>query len=107
MSPGTPGIDVSLVQHPLPAIVHFIGVGDLKCDMLQGGRMKCETFHTVFLDEIGELSKSIQVKLLRVLESRKFERVGENEQQDFKGKVIASTNRNLAVEIKFAGTRSI
>ena len=54
---------------------------------------------TVFLDEIGELDHSIQVKLLRVLQSRSFSRVGEAKQREFKGKFVVATNRDLAQEM--------
>lgn len=59
----------------------------------------CQPRHSVFLDEIGELDHAIQVKLLRVLQSREFHRVGETEPRRFHGKLIAATNRNLGVEI--------
>lgn len=54
---------------------------------------------SVFLDEIGELDPSIQVKLLRVLEDRKFYRVGDTLERLFRGKIIAATNRDLTVEM--------
>ena len=54
---------------------------------------------TVFLDEIGELDLSIQVKLLRVLQSGGFSRVGETEERKFKGKFVAATNRDLSEEM--------
>ena len=54
---------------------------------------------TVFLDEIGELDLSIQVKLLRVLQSRSFSRVGETQDRKFEGKFIAATNRDLSHEM--------
>jgi DNA-binding NtrC family response regulator len=54
----------------------------------------------VFLDEIGELDAGIQVKLLRVLQSREFQRVGETNSRSFRGKIVAATNRNLANEIE-------
>jgi DNA-binding NtrC family response regulator len=60
---------------------------------------KCGPSHSVFLDEIGELESSVQVKLLRVLQSRQFQRVGETKPRTFHGKVIAATNRDLAREI--------
>jgi len=60
----------------------------------------CGPFHSVFLDEIGELSQSIQVKLLRVLQNRTFQRVGETTSRRFEGKVIAATNRDLDVEMR-------
>ena len=56
----------------------------------------CPASGTVFLDEIGELDPAIQVKLLRVLQSRSFSRLGETESREFAGKIIAATNRNLA-----------
>jgi transcriptional regulator with AAA-type ATPase domain len=56
----------------------------------------CPALGTVFLDEIGDIELSIQVKLLRVLENRRFQRLGESKDRTFKGKIITATNRNLA-----------
>lgn len=53
----------------------------------------CPPLGAVFLDEIGEVDESIQVKLLRVLETRTFQRIGELEDRFFRGKLIAATNR--------------
>jgi DNA-binding NtrC family response regulator len=55
---------------------------------------------TVFLDEIGELEPVMQVKLLRVIQSRTFQRLGDTASRRFDGKLIAATNRDLAVEIR-------
>lgn len=60
----------------------------------------CPARGTVFLDEIGELDPSIQVKLLRVLQDRTFQRLGETSPREFHGKVIAATNRDLSVEMQ-------
>jgi len=60
----------------------------------------CPPLGTVFLDEIGDVDSSIQVKLLRVLETRTFEPLGSTEQRAFRGKVIAATNRNLGCEMR-------
>lgn len=54
---------------------------------------------SIFLDEIGELDLAIQVKLLRVLQNREFQRIGENKIRRFDGRFIAATNRNLMDEI--------
>lgn len=50
---------------------------------------------TIFLDEIGEISETVQVKLLRVLQERRFERLGGTEPLNIDVRVIAATNRNL------------
>jgi DNA-binding NtrC family response regulator len=60
----------------------------------------CPPLGTVFLDEIGEVDTAIQVKLLRVLQSRAFQRLGDTKDRQFRGKIIAATNRDLAVEIQ-------
>jgi transcriptional regulator with AAA-type ATPase domain len=59
----------------------------------------CPPLGTVFLDEIGELDPAIQVKLLRVLQTRTFQRLGDTKTRHFRGKIIAATNRNLAREM--------
>ena len=54
----------------------------------------------MFLDEIGELDAAIQVKLLRVLQNRTFQRIGESEDRHFHGKLIVATNRDLTSEMR-------
>jgi DNA-binding NtrC family response regulator len=60
----------------------------------------CPPQGTVFLDEIGELEPMIQVKLLRVLQERSFSRLGETDERQFHGKLIAATNRDLAEQME-------
>jgi transcriptional regulator with GAF, ATPase, and Fis domain len=64
------------------------------------GRFELANGGTIFLDEIGDISMDIQVKLLRVLQSREFVRVGGDViiQSDFR--LLAATNRNLEQEVK-------
>ncbi len=64
------------------------------------GRFEMADGGTIFLDEIGELSPSIQAKLLRVLQSKDFERIGENVTRTVDVRVIAATNRNLDEALK-------
>jgi hypothetical protein len=59
----------------------------------------CPEYGAVFLDEIGEIDPSVQVKLLRVLQSRAFSRLGETTVRKFRGKIIAATNRDVAAEM--------
>ena len=66
-------------------------VGDRK-----GWLETCPAGGSVFLDELGELDQSIQVKLLRVIETRTFHPVGDTASLPFRGKLIAATNRDLA-----------
>ena len=54
---------------------------------------------TVFLDEIGELSMSLQVKLLRVVQEKSFKPVGSNEDIEVDCRIISATNKNLAKEV--------
>lgn len=64
------------------------------------GRFEFADGGTIFLDEIAELSSGIQAKLLRVLQSREFERVGESEPRKVDVRIIAATNRNLEEALK-------
>ena len=67
---------------------------------MKRGRFELAHEGTIFLDEIGEISQNVQVKLLRVIQERKFERVGGEETLDVDVRIIAATNRNLEEEIK-------
>jgi DNA-binding NtrC family response regulator len=62
----------------------------------------CPPLGAVFLDEIGDLDPEIQVKLLRVIETRSFQALGESNAQSrrFQGKLMAATNRNLGLAIR-------
>jgi two-component system NtrC family response regulator len=59
------------------------------------GRLEMADGGTVFLDEIGELSSAMQVKLLRVLQERQFERVGGRETIPLDVRVLAATNKDI------------
>ncbi len=60
----------------------------------------CPPLGAVFLDEIGDLDAAIQVKLLRVLQTRTFQALGDTAERQFHGKLIAATNRDLAQAIQ-------
>jgi len=64
------------------------------------GRFERADGGTIFLDEIGEIPLSIQVKLLRVLQQKEFERVGGTETLTSDVRIIAATNRELAEMVK-------
>ncbi|MGH8311067.1 MAG: sigma 54-interacting transcriptional regulator, partial [Steroidobacteraceae bacterium] len=69
-------------------------------DDRQGFLEECGEHGTVFLDEIGDLEPAIQVKLLRVLQSRVFQRIGETAPRRFPGKIVAATNKDLDAEMR-------
>ena len=60
---------------------------------------------TIFLDEVGEMSPKTQVKLLRVLQDGKFERVGSEETIHMDVRVISATNKNLEQEVRIGRFR--
>jgi two-component system, NtrC family, response regulator AlgB len=66
----------------------------------RAGRFEAADGGTILLDEIGELPHAVQVKLLKFLQSREFERVGENVTRKVDVRVIAATNRKLKDAIK-------
>ena len=69
-------------------------------DARRKGRFEMAAGGTLFLDEIGEIDNAIQVKLLRVLEERVFERVGGNETLTADIRLIAATNRDLRQRVQ-------
>jgi DNA-binding NtrC family response regulator len=64
------------------------------------GRFELAHGGTIFLDEIGEISPPTQILLLRVLQDRRFERVGGEETLEVDVRIIAATNKNLVEEMK-------
>ena len=70
------------------------------------GRFEAANGGTLLLDEIGELDPSVQVKLLRALQEKKIERVGNPHSIDVDARIIAATNRNLEREIENGQFRS-
>jgi Nif-specific regulatory protein len=68
--------------------------------VLQKGRFELADGGTLFLDEIGELSVAAQVKLLRVLQERQFERVGGGRTVTVDVRIVAATNRDLEAAVR-------
>jgi len=69
------------------------------------GRLEEANNGTIFLDEIGDFSPAIQVKLLRVLQEREFERVGSNRTLKTNARIITATNRDLEKAVDKASFR--
>jgi DNA-binding NtrC family response regulator len=64
------------------------------------GRFELANEGTLFLDEIGEIDQNIQIKLLRVLQEKKYERLGGEETLEADVRLLAATNRDLKTEIE-------
>jgi two-component system response regulator HydG len=69
-------------------------------DRRRAGRFEQADGGTLFLDEIGEIPATTQVKLLRVLQEKTFERVGGNETLKVDVRLVAATNKDLATEVR-------
>jgi len=90
------GFVESLIESELFGHVEGAFTGAIKTKI---GRFEMAQGGTLFLDEIGDISQSLQTKLLRVIETREFEKVGSSKTQKMDVRIIAATNKNLAEEI--------
>jgi transcriptional regulator with GAF, ATPase, and Fis domain len=84
-------LESELFGHEKGAFTHAIRSRAGRFELADGG--------TIFLDEIGELDLSLQVKILRVLQEREFERVGGSKTQQVDVRIVAATNRDLEDEV--------
>jgi len=64
------------------------------------GRFELADNGTIFFDEIGDIPLPVQVKLLRVLQEKEFERLGGTKTMNFTGRILSATNKNIDEEIK-------
>ncbi len=101
---GTPFIPVDCVALPA-TLVESILFGHEKgaftgADKTTDGAFAKAGNGTVFLDEIGDMTPELQGKLLRLLETRRFQRVGSVQEQVMKARIVAATHRDLATLVK-------
>lgn len=90
-------LESELFGHEKGAFTGAVAMKKGKFEVAHGG--------TIFLDEIGEMSPALQVKLLRVLQEREFERVGGTRPVEVDVRVIAATNRDLRKSVREKGFR--
>jgi sigma-54 specific flagellar transcriptional regulator A len=90
-------LESELFGHEKGAFTGAISAREGRFEMAEGG--------TLFLDEIGDMSLAMQVKILRVLQERTFERVGSNTSLKTNVRIIAATHRNLESAIREGGFR--
>jgi sigma-54 specific flagellar transcriptional regulator A len=90
-------LESELFGHEKGAFTGAINTRQGRFEMAEGG--------TLFLDEIGDMSLPMQVKILRVLQERAFERVGSNKTIECSVRIIAATHRDLEHLIKEGGFR--
>lgn len=85
-------LESELMGHEKGAFTHAVRTRQGRFELAHGG--------TVFLDEIGEMSPMLQVKILRVLQEKEFERIGGTRTIKSDFRVIAATNRNLEEDVE-------
>jgi NtrC-family two-component system response regulator AlgB len=91
-----PSLSVELLESELFGHVRGAFTGAVRDTR---GKVSAAEGGTLFLDEIGDLPLALQPKLLRLLQEKSYERVGETRTQVFKGRIMAATNRPLEAEV--------
>jgi DNA-binding NtrC family response regulator len=90
-------VSVSLAESELFGYVKGAFTG---ADRARAGVLERAGEGTLFLDEIGDLPLELQPKLLRALDSRRFQRVGDSQVREFRARVVAATHRDLEAEVR-------